>query len=388
MRPRSKFHEEFVAATEFLCHALEYSQHRGRAAVEHGMIRPGESIGMDRREFLTAAVVAVPTAASIDGLDSIAPTSPPGRVGATEIAQVRDAAISVKRGDMRWGGGFGFDAALVETRRARDLLEARCPERLRPGLLVAVGWLSCNTGFMAFDSQRYRDAARLWNVAERCAEEADSPSLLARVLGCMARQAAWLDHPKDALPLLQRALDTDEGRLVPTERAMLWALKSRALSQLGDGDAAEEAIGTADQWFALRDREECVDRPWVSHYGHPHHWGDTGTAWDNVAKLGRRDDRAVTEARIRYEAAVQGHGPEAARSHALSLVTLAKLDTSVGDLDRGIANGHRALDAAQQVRSGRVREDLIGFYEATAAHVARPDVADLRERIAAVLLAA
>src|SRR6266545_6097792 len=120
---------------------------------------------VERRTFIVGAA-ALPSIASIDGLDSIAPTDPPARVGGTEIAQIRDAAISVKRGDMRWGGGFGFDAALVETRRARDLLEARCPERLRPGLLTAVGWLSCNTGFMAFDSQRYRDAARLWNVAE------------------------------------------------------------------------------------------------------------------------------------------------------------------------------------------------------------------------------
>src|SRR4029453_18078677 len=86
---------------------------------------------MDRREFLAAAV-AVPTAASIDGLDLIGPTSAPARIGPPEIAQVRDTAQAIKRGDMRWGGGFGFDAALVEARRARDLLDARCPEELRP----------------------------------------------------------------------------------------------------------------------------------------------------------------------------------------------------------------------------------------------------------------
>ncbi|HEY3140807.1 MAG TPA: hypothetical protein VGJ86_06740 [Acidimicrobiales bacterium] len=341
---------------------------------------------MDRREFITAAV-AIPTAASIDGLDSIAPATPPARVGATDIAQVRDAAISVKRGDMRWGGGFGFDAALVSTRRARDLLEARCPERLRPDLFVAVGWLASNTGFMAFDSQRYRDAARLWNVASRCAEDAMNWSLQARVLGCMARQATWLDRPDDAVGLLQRAIDGDRGQLVPTERAMLWALRARACAQMGDAAGAEEAIGSADQWFAARRPKECEDRPWVAHYSHEHHWGDTGLAWHHLA-VNSGDPHAVVEAAGRHQAAADGHRTDEARSHALSLVALAKLDARVGDLDRGVAAGHRALDAALQVRSGRVREDLVALYEATGKHAARSDVAELRERIASSLLVA
>src|SRR6266545_5658106 len=127
---------------------------------------------VERRTFIVGAA-ALPSIASIDGLDSIAPTDPPARVGGTEIAQIRDAAQAVKRGDMRWGGGFGFDAALVETRRARDMLDARCPPRLQHEMFVAVGWLAANTGFMAFDLERFRDASRLWTVALACAHEAD-----------------------------------------------------------------------------------------------------------------------------------------------------------------------------------------------------------------------
>jgi hypothetical protein len=324
---------------------------------------------------------------SIDGLESIAPTTPSSRVGVTEIAQVRDSAIAVKRGDMRWGGGFGFDAALVETRRARDLLDARCPTRLRPDLLVAVGWLACNTGFMAFDIDRYRDAARLWNVALRCAEEAGSWSLQARVLGSMARQSTWLDRPHDALALIDRVLDNERGALVPTEHAMLWALKARASAQAADARATETAIGKADESFAARDLDECADRPWVAHYSHAHHWGDTGLAWDRLALAGH-DPHAVVQAGGRHQAAADGHGVDAARSHALALLALAQLDTAVGDLDRGVQAGHLAVDASQQVSSGRVRENLVGLHRATAPHVGRTDAAELRERIATVLLAA
>lgn len=341
---------------------------------------------MDRREFLAGAV-ALPTTASIDGLDSIAPSPPPARAGTTEIAQVRDTAMAVKRGDLRWGGGFGFDAALVETRRARDLLEARCPERLRPDLLVAVGWLASNTGFMAFDIERYRDAARLWNVAQHCAEEAGNWSLVARVFGSMARQSLWLEHADDALGLLERALEGDHGRLVPTERAMLWALKARACADTGDVAATEQAIGAADEWFSRREADECRDRPWVAHYSYAHHWGDTGLAWDRVAIV-RANPHAVAQAGRRHQAAADGHGADAARSHALALIALARLNTTTGDLDHGVVAGHRAVDAAQQVRSLRVREELVGLYEVTASHAARADVAELRDQIAATLLAA
>jgi hypothetical protein len=341
---------------------------------------------VERREFLAAAV-AVPTTASIDGLDSIAPTAPPARIGSTEIAQIRDAAVAVKRGDMRWGGGFGFDAALVETRRARNMLEARCPDHLRPDLLTAVGWLSCNTGFMAFDIDRYRDATRLWTVAARCADEASNRSLLGRVTGMMARQAAWLDRPDEAVALIDGFLQGGEDELVPTELAMLWALKARACAQAGDAAGAEAAVGHADQWFAVRDLDEVAERPWVAHYSHAHHFGDTGLAWERVAAAGH-SVRAVVEAGGRHRAAADGHGAAEARSHALALLALARLDTTVGDLDRGVQAGHVALAAAEQVRSGRVREELTRLYQATAAHAARPDVGDLREGIASSLLAA
>jgi hypothetical protein len=50
--------------------------------------------------------------------------------------------------------------------------------------------------------------------------------------------------------------------------------------------------------------------------------------------------------------------------------------------------GHRAIDAALCVRSGRVREDLVKLRETTMPHQERKDVAELRERIASALLVA
>lgn len=340
----------------------------------------------DRREHMAGGATS-PMSATLDGLDSIAPAPPPTRVGATEIAHIRETAASVKRGDLRWGGGFGFDAALVETRRARDMLGSRCPEVLRPELLVATGWLASNTGFMAFDIERYRDAARLWNVAQRCADEGMNWSLQARVLGSMARQSIWLGRPADGLILLERALVDESRQMVPTEHAMLWALRSRAHADLDDAAAAEVAIGTADEWLAQRVPGECDDRPWVSHYCQAHHWGDTGNAWETLAVAGH-GHQAVDEAGQRYQGSANGHGPDSARSYALTLISLARLCTRVGDLDRGVAVGRDAVEASELVRSARVREDLVGLYEVTARHSVRSDVGDLRERIAATLLAA
>jgi hypothetical protein len=241
---------------------------------------------------------------------------------------------------------------------------------------------------MAFDLERFRDASRLWTVALACANEAGDPSLEARVLGSMARQATWLDHPIDAVGLLDRALDSGKGRLVPTELAMLWALRARAVARTSDASAVGTAVATADRWFAVRDHDEAIERPWIAHYSHPHHWGDTGMAWADIAVATSGDNvHAVMEAGGRHQAAADGHGVDAMRSRALSLLALADLDARVGDLDKAVRSAEAAVDSAEKVNSRRVRTGLVGLQQATGPHASRSDVATVRERITDALVA-
>jgi hypothetical protein len=111
-------------------------------------------------------------------------------------------------------------------------------------------------------------------------------------------------------------------------------------------------------------------------------------AWSDIAVASAGDNiHAAMEAGGRHQAAADGHGFDAMRSRALSLLALADLDARVGDLDKAVRSAELAVDAAEKVNSRRVRSGLVGLQQATERHAARPDVAAVRERIVDTLVA-
>jgi hypothetical protein len=69
----------------------------------------------------------------------------------------------------------------------------------------------------------------------------------------------------------------------------------------------------------------------------------------------------------------------------ISHVELASLAMATGDPREGIVIGHRALDAANRVRSSRAADDLRELARYTTRHAQMRDVADLRRRITTVV---
>ncbi|HKR51390.1 MAG TPA: hypothetical protein VJT72_17765 [Pseudonocardiaceae bacterium] len=123
---------------------------RARAAVELEKV--------DRQQFLRASrdlgVLAAlgPVAALLEGIE---PTPIPRRVGATEIEQTRTAAQMFSSWDFAYGGAMAREAVMGQLRWSAGLLNAICPEQLRPELFSAVGDLAHRAGFMAFDVGAY-----------------------------------------------------------------------------------------------------------------------------------------------------------------------------------------------------------------------------------------
>jgi hypothetical protein len=289
----------------------------------------------------------------------------------TSISELREAARLLKQVDMTAGGGWKLDSIIGMSHNAVALLD----EHPSPARSEATGWLVSNAGFMAFDSGRLVDAAQLWGVALAAAQEAGNTSLQARVLGSMSRQAIWQDRPLEALTRIEEAQALT--RLTAVERAMLWALTAKAEAQAGNVRGVDRAAGRADELLAVGGDVE--DRPWIAHYGQPHQDGDIATAYSTLALTHRH--RNVTEATGRFDAAIDAHGPDAARSQTISLAILATVDVGVGDFEHGMATGWDALDAAEGMRSWRLSEELGHLDGALAQHAGRADVDELRHQL-------
>jgi hypothetical protein len=84
--------------------------------------------------------------------ESITSRPTPVRVGASDIAQIRDVTQTCTSWSRAYGGGTALEAAMGELHWSAGLLEARCPDRLHPELHAAVGALAETVGYMALDA--------------------------------------------------------------------------------------------------------------------------------------------------------------------------------------------------------------------------------------------
>ena len=335
-----------------------------------------------RQDFLRAAFVGVGALTSTAALlELLRPGADEARstVGRSDIEQVRGAADLL----VSWGhshGGAGVrQAAKAQLRWFAQLLEAHSSGVVRVELHEAMGLLGHATAHMAFDACDHDEAHRIFGFSLACAEEVESWHLRAKVLSSMARQEIWRGEPDQGLTYAELAL-VRADRLTATERAMLHTARARALAKLDRRQDALRAVGAADEAFSAAAPAE--DPPWMAYYDAAQHAGDTGHALFDLAIHGHR-----TEAATRLRAAIDGHTAEYARSRAMSQTKLASLTMAVGDPVEAVAIGRAAVDDAGRLHSRRAAMDLAELRDYAGAHAARPEVTDLRERLAAALVA-
>jgi hypothetical protein len=137
-------------------------------------------------------------------------------------------------------------------------------------------------------------------------------------------------------------------------------------------------VEEADEAWSQGITESTDDRPWIARYNQGLHLGETS---DALCALAEHDTRQVAEATGRCQAAIERYSPEAASSRILSMIQLSITDMHVGDPHWAVTEGHSALDAAERIRSSRVRAE-VDRLGATAARFSSQlqDAAELRDR--------
>ncbi|MGH3973485.1 MAG: XRE family transcriptional regulator, partial [Pseudonocardiaceae bacterium] len=311
-------------------------------------------------------------------LEGTKPTPIPTRVGATEIEQTRAAAQVFSSWDFTYGGGLARDAAMGQLRWSAGLLDATCPDRLRPELFSAVGSLAHRVGLMTFDAGAYEDARQVLIFALVCAEQAGDWNLRAYVLDGMALLAIWTGQPDEGLTLTEHAL-VRADRLTETGQAMLHTDRARALAKMRRVNETLTAVGTAEDHFARSTPAD--DPPFLGNYNAAFLAGNTGHALFDLAILGHNR----TQATDRLTAAATGHTASHPRSGAICLTKLASLTMATGDPLQAVAIGATALDVAGAIRSRRVTDNLRELARYATEHQHLDEVAGLRHRIATLV---
>ncbi|MEU7688454.1 XRE family transcriptional regulator, partial [Streptomyces spectabilis] len=274
--------------------------------------------------------------------------------------------------------------------RRRDFLATQAPEawirtvgppELEADLYAAVGRLSIVMGASAFDAYEHEDATQLLTFGTWCAERSRNWHLRAAALNWQARHEIWCGRPDTGLTHAENGLLRSD-RLTPREQAMLHNARARAWAKMENPQEALAAIGRSDDAFAHARNGEDV--AWMAYYDDAQHYGDTGHAAFDIALLpGQSSVMAVH----RLQTAIEGHTDAYVRSRALSGTKLATLTMATGDPQHAVAIAHRALNEVGQLRSKRAASDVQDLAKVSARYARKPEVAELRERITATVLA-
>ncbi len=336
---------------------------------------------VDRQHFLRAsrdlgALAALGPVAAL--LERSEPTPAPRRVGATDIEQVRAATRVFESWSGTYGGGSARDAVMGELHWSAGLLNAICPDRLRPELLSAVGDLADVAGYMAVDAGAHEEASQAYHFALACAEEAGDWPLRGEILSSMAKQAIWIGQPDDGLTFAEQGLVRPD-RLTAAGRSTLHTDRGRALARMRRVNEALTAIGTADDHFAHFTPDN--EPPFLACYNPARHAQLTGQPLADLAILGRDPGEATD----RLAAAAAGHTDGNTRAQVTCRTKLASLIMVTGDPLQAATIGHAALDVAGTLRSHGVTNDLRELARYAAGHQHLDEVAHLRQRIAALV---
>lgn len=338
-------------------------------------------LDVDRRQFLhttrnLGALAALGSVATL--LESSETTPIPTRIGATEIEQTRTAARVFESWGSTYGGaGLAREAVMGQLRWSAGLLEATCPDRLRPELFAAVGDLAAVAGYIAEDAGAPEQAGRVYRFALACVEEADDWPLRAEVLSSMAKQAIRTGRPDDGLTLAEQGLVRSD-RLTVAGRSMLHTDRGRALAKMRRVSETLTAVGAADDHFAHFTPDN--EPPFLARHNPARHALLAGQPLADLAILGSDPGEATN----RLAAAAGGHD-DYPRTRAICLTKLAILTMATGDPLHAATIGHAALDVAGTIHSRRTTEDLRDLAHCAAPHQHLTEVAHLRHRIGALL---
>ncbi len=358
--------------------------------VEACTVTGREGSGVDRRDFVghVAGLTFGAAAAGVDipRLLSLFPGAEPTgtrHVGAADVEAIEAATAAFRAQDFAAGSGQVRDVAVAHLHATLPLLGAQVPTEVRPRLYLATAELALMAGYMSFDVTQHDAARRLWVIGlnlTRATEDPRGRDLTVYLLYDLALQAVHLGRPDEALKLvhLGHAAAVGAHPVSAATTSCLANIQARAHAARGDAPACDLALHQAQEQFASIDHQ--TRPPWGAHLNDAGLSVFQGGAHYALA-LTSRDPRAAGRAVPLLRHAVDGYGPDYARSQALCLPDLAGAHALAGDTDTAVSVGHQAVDAVTAVHSPRSYDRLHRLHAVLEPLHTSPGVAELRDRL-------
>ncbi|MEU8249927.1 transcriptional regulator [Nonomuraea sp. NPDC048916] len=174
------------------------------------------------------------------------PTRTGRRIGMSTIAVLSARVHRLRLADDVLAGGDLLQPAFRELDAATRLYrEATYAEHTSRALLGVIGELAQITGWIASDAGRPEQAANIYRLGIRAAQEAGDGTLESNLLGSLAYQTANLGNPQEGVMLARAALDAAGPHAPARARALAWDRIAWAYVQVEEAEPAMRALGEA-----------------------------------------------------------------------------------------------------------------------------------------------
>ncbi|PSK99771.1 hypothetical protein CLV30_11774 [Haloactinopolyspora alba] len=332
---------------------------------------------VERRRFLIGAsyAVAVYPAASMRWLTLHEPGRPTRssgrRVGRSDIDSITSMTASFRSLDNQVGGGqVRATVAQYLHSSVAPLLRGSYTEPVGAELFAAAAELTKLAGWMAYDQEEHGLAQRYLIQALRLARTGGNAGLGAEILAAMSHQATYVGRPGDAVDLARAAQ-------IGARKAGLAALESECHVVEAHGHAALDDASACSS--SLTHAERAFDRSdaspdWLAYYDEAYLSAKIAHCFRDLGD----DDRTATYAERSLDMA---DGYQRGRSFNLCLLAGAHAGD---DPLEAVRVGERVADIVEGLGSRRSHSYLRAVRHRLAAHDQIPEVAEFRDRVAAV----
>ncbi|MGW3788173.1 hypothetical protein ACWD5Z_26575 [Micromonospora chokoriensis] len=295
------------------------------------------------------------------------------QVNSTDVQSLYTLADHFTDLDRRHGSGSPGTRALMAdflVRQVALMLRGTYTDTVGRDLMRAAAMLSGQLAFMSYDAGEHAIAQYHVTVALRLAKAADDHLYGAHLLANLATQAVHLDHARDAVRLVEAAID-GARRAPAAVLARLHATAATAYGQSGERRACQLSLTKAER--AL-DRAGADAGPrWVDYFSPAHLAG---------AALRCLGDLQLYSQALRHAPDVLTLNSQNSRTRALHTALIAMTHAHAGDTDAACSWGWKLAEHVADVHSARVEKRVRELTTTLSPQQASPQVNEVLHALA------
>jgi hypothetical protein len=293
------------------------------------------------------------------------------RVGAADIAGIRDTTEVFDRLDGQHGGGHAR-RSLIEFLRSdlASLLHGSYTDEIGLELFRAASQATLLGAWMSYDAGLHGLAQRYFIQALKLAESGGDRLLGASILDAMSHQATFVGKYREAANLARAARLGTENSGSPSAAAHFYAMEARALARIGDTAECDRAMAASVREFERRNPDDD-----------PADWFGYFNESELAAELGHcnRDLGRATDA---SSYAAHSIGPTDSgylRSDFFATMVLADAYLDQGEAEEACRVALSALEIGEQLKSARCKA-YVGEFRQRLSRVDNNAVRDFMEQ--------